>query len=66
MFKIVQDQLIPWVILEDGPGEVPKGFKAEWMTVKNHELYVGGLGKEWTSKQGVSSTLTCSNIRCSC
>ena len=40
-------------ILEDGPGSVPKGFKAEWMTVKDQRLYIGGLGKEWTSQEGV-------------
>ena len=28
------------------------GFKGEWMTVKNELLYVGGLGKEWTSTTG--------------
>lgn len=44
---------MPWVILEDGPGSVDKGFKAEWMTVKDHHLYIGGLGKEWTTQAGV-------------
>lgn len=28
------------------------GFKSEWATVKNHQLYVGGLGKEWTTAKG--------------
>ncbi|GIX85701.1 soluble calcium-activated nucleotidase 1 [Caerostris extrusa] len=27
-------------------------FKCEWATVKNQHLYVGGLGKEWTSSTG--------------
>jgi soluble calcium-activated nucleotidase 1 len=45
--------IIPWVLLNDGPGNVTKGFKAEWMTVKNKQLYVGGLGKEWTTAEGV-------------
>ena len=45
---------IPWVILVDGDGiNTSKGFKCEWMTVKNKKLYVGGLGKEWTTPQGV-------------
>lgn len=45
---------IPWVILPDGDGQSSgKGFKCEWMTVKNKKLYVGGLGKEWTTPQGV-------------
>ncbi len=29
------------------------GFKGEWMTKKGNELYVGGLGKEWTTTEGV-------------
>ena len=41
------------MIMEDGPGSVAKGFKGEWMTVKNQQLYIGGLGKEWTSQEGV-------------
>ena len=41
------------MILEDGPGTVDKGFKAEWMAVKDHMLYVGGLGKVWTTQTGV-------------
>ncbi len=53
VFQIVQGRLVPWVILEDGPGTVDKSFKGEWMTVKNHHLYVGGLGKEWTTQDGV-------------
>ena len=28
------------------------GFKSEWATVRNGLLYVGGLGKEWTSPTG--------------
>ena len=45
--------IIPWVFLTDGPGNVTKGLKAEWMTVKDNHLYVGGLGKEWTTTDGV-------------
>ena len=29
-----------------------KGMKCEWMTVKDEHLYVGGLGKEWTTPDG--------------
>ena len=53
VFEVRGGHLVPWVILEDGPGTVEKGFKAEWMAVKDHLLYVGGLGKEWTSQTGV-------------
>jgi len=28
------------------------GFKGEWMAVKNEKLFVGGLGKEWTTASG--------------
>lgn len=28
------------------------GFKAEWLAVKDELLYVGGLGKEWTTTSG--------------
>ena len=55
VYEILKGHLVPWVILEDGPGSVPKGFKAEWMTVKDERLYIGGLGKEWTSQEGVSA-----------
>nr|ACO11448.1 Soluble calcium-activated nucleotidase 1 [Caligus rogercresseyi] len=44
---------VPWVILSDGNGLESKGFKCEWMTVKDEHLYVGGLGKEWTTPDGV-------------
>ena len=45
-------EAVPWVVLTDGDGNDKKGFKAEWMTVKETTLYVGGLGKEWTSTEG--------------
>lgn len=44
--------MIPWVILTDGDGNSPKGFKSEWATVKDEHLYVGSMGKEWTSSTG--------------
>ena len=28
------------------------GFKGEWLAVKDELLYVGGLGKEWTTITG--------------
>jgi soluble calcium-activated nucleotidase 1 len=45
--------VIPWIFLTDGPGNVTKGLKAEWMTIKDNHLWVGGLGKEWTTTDGV-------------
>jgi len=45
-------KLSPWTILSDGNGSETKSFKGEWMTVKDEHLYVGGLGKEWTTSEG--------------
>ena len=44
--------MVPWQILSDGDGLNEKGFKAEWMTIKDNYLYVGGLGKEWADSHG--------------
>jgi len=52
VYQIKDKKVIPWVILPDGDGQVSKGFKGEWMTVKDNTLYVGGLGKEWTTPTG--------------
>ncbi|KAM4585490.1 soluble calcium-activated nucleotidase 1b isoform 2-T3 [Odontesthes bonariensis] len=52
VYKIEGSQAIPWVILPDGDGSVSKGFKAEWLAVKDEHLFVGGLGKEWTTTSG--------------
>ena len=51
--KNKQVRLSPWIILADGNGEESKGFKCEWATVKDEHLYIGGLGKEWTTNEGV-------------
>ncbi|XP_034075983.1 soluble calcium-activated nucleotidase 1 isoform X1 [Gymnodraco acuticeps] len=53
VYRIDGDNIVPWVILPDGDGSVAKGFKAEWLAVKDKHLYVGGLGKEWTTTEGV-------------
>ncbi|XP_072240436.1 soluble calcium-activated nucleotidase 1b isoform X2 [Leuresthes tenuis] len=52
VYRIERSQAIPWVILPDGDGSVSKGFKAEWLAVKDEHLFVGGLGKEWTTTSG--------------
>uniref|UniRef100_A0A6I8N5A7 Soluble calcium-activated nucleotidase 1 n=1 Tax=Ornithorhynchus anatinus TaxID=9258 RepID=A0A6I8N5A7_ORNAN len=52
VYRIEGTKTVPWVILSDGDGTVGKGFKAEWLAVKDEHLYVGGLGKEWTSATG--------------
>ena len=53
VFEIRGGHLVPWVILEDGPGSVDKGSRQSGLAVKDHMLYVGGLGKEWTTQTGV-------------
>lgn len=52
VYEINGNRVFPWVLLTDGDGNSPKGFKSEWATVKNNKLYVGGLGKEWTTATG--------------
>ncbi|XP_061567110.1 soluble calcium-activated nucleotidase 1 isoform X2 [Cololabis saira] len=52
VYLIDGNKAVPWVILPDGDGSVAKGFKAEWLAVKDEHLYVGGLGKEWTTTEG--------------
>ncbi|XP_017037931.1 apyrase [Drosophila kikkawai] len=52
IYEIVNDKPIPWVILLDGDGHSAKGFKSEWATVKQQTLYVGSMGKEWTTSAG--------------
>lgn len=52
VYRIDGNKAVPWVILPDGDGSVAKGFKAEWLAVKDEHLYVGGLGKEWTTTEG--------------
>lgn len=52
VYHIDGDKAVPWVILPDGDGSVAKGFKAEWLAVKDEHLYIGGLGKEWTTTEG--------------
>ncbi|XP_026885263.2 soluble calcium-activated nucleotidase 1b isoform X1 [Electrophorus electricus] len=52
VYRIEGNRVVPWVILADGDGTVSKGFKAEWLAVRGEHLYVGGLGKEWTTTTG--------------
>jgi soluble calcium-activated nucleotidase 1 len=57
VYRVVGDAVVPWVILADGDGSRPKGLKAEWSTVRAGELWVGGLGKEWTTPRGELASL---------
>ena len=52
VFEINGDNVAPWVIITDGETISSKGFKSEWATVKNSQLFVGSMGKEWTNGGG--------------
>ena len=52
VFHLEGNNVLPWAILADGAGEASKGFKCEWATVKDDVLYVGSMGREWTSDTG--------------
>ncbi|KAK7113600.1 hypothetical protein V1264_012859 [Littorina saxatilis] len=52
VYEVIDNKVVPWVVLPDGDGTNNKGFKCEWATVKDQRLYVGGLGKEWTTTGG--------------
>ncbi|XP_015127556.1 soluble calcium-activated nucleotidase 1 isoform X2 [Diachasma alloeum] len=52
VFYFEGDKIYPWIILMDGDGKNTKGFKSEWATVKDNLLYVGSMGKEWTTSSG--------------
>nr|CCK33660.1 37.3 kDa salivary protein SP01B [Phlebotomus perniciosus] len=58
VFEVVHGgDLIPWVILSNGPGNQKDGFKAEWATVKGDKLYVGSTGMTFLDKRtGTIST----------
>lgn len=52
VFHLKDNKALPWVLLMDGPGNTGKGFKSEWATVKDEVLYIGSMGKEWTTSAG--------------
>ncbi|KAK6752235.1 hypothetical protein RB195_003575 [Necator americanus] len=52
LYEIEDGKAIPWVFLNSGPGNTTKGMKAEWLTVKDGLLYVGGHGCEYRNKTG--------------
>ncbi|XP_041978232.1 apyrase [Aricia agestis] len=56
VFEIVNNKVVPWVILSDGNGYNEKGYKGEWATVKDEILYIGSMGKEWTTAAGEFET----------
>ncbi|KAL0213041.1 hypothetical protein RCL1_006667 [Eukaryota sp. TZLM3-RCL] len=48
VYELTPTKPIRRYLLNDGDGEQEKGFKCEWMTVKDDLLYIGSIGKEWT------------------
>ena len=52
VYEMVSERAVPWILLMDGAGKTTKGFKSEWATVKDEVLYVGSMGKEWTTSAG--------------
>ncbi|OAF68755.1 Apyrase, partial [Intoshia linei] len=49
------DTVVPRYILSDGPGNMTKGFKGEWATVKDKKLYIGGMGREYIAQGQVEN-----------
>lgn len=47
-----RSSVYPRYILADGDGNESKGFKCEWATVHGEHMYVGSMGKEFTSPDG--------------
>ncbi|WKY10182.1 hypothetical protein Q1695_002492 [Nippostrongylus brasiliensis] len=52
IYEIKNGKAIPWAFLNSGPGNTTSGMKAEWMTIKDDMLYVGGHGMEYRDKNG--------------
>ncbi|VDL85879.1 unnamed protein product [Nippostrongylus brasiliensis] len=52
IYEIKDNEAIPWVFLNSGPGNTTEGFKAEWMTIKDDLLYVGSHGNEFRNASG--------------
>lgn len=52
VFTLDGKQAIPRHVLMEGNGHSTKGMKIEWATVKDSLLYVGSIGKEWTTPDG--------------
>jgi soluble calcium-activated nucleotidase 1 len=44
--------VVPRFIITEGEGDTDKGMKWEWATVKDGELWMGSMGKEFTNPDG--------------
>lgn len=45
-------EVVPRFVITEGEGDTDKGMKWEWATVKDEELYIGSMGKEYTAPDG--------------
>eukprot|EP01095_Lingulamoeba_sp_RSL-Kostka_P012176 TRINITY_DN4780_c1_g1_i4.p1 TRINITY_DN4780_c1_g1~~TRINITY_DN4780_c1_g1_i4.p1 ORF type:complete len:363 (+),score=110.71 TRINITY_DN4780_c1_g1_i4:1204-2292(+) len=52
VYEITEESIVPLHILTDGDGTMSQGFKGEWCAVVDDRLYIGGIGKEWTTASG--------------
>jgi len=43
---------VPRFVITEGDGDTDKGMKWEWATIKNNELILGSMGKEFTDSNG--------------
>jgi soluble calcium-activated nucleotidase 1 len=48
-----KSNVAPRFVITEGNGDTDKGMKWEWATIKDGELYLGSMGKEYTNSQGV-------------
>ena len=46
-----ESTVAPRFVITEGSGETDKGMKWEWSTVKDGELYMGSMGKEYTNSK---------------
>eukprot|EP00560_Eucampia_antarctica_P003413 CAMPEP_0197831716 /NCGR_PEP_ID=MMETSP1437-20131217/11687_1 /TAXON_ID=49252 ORGANISM="Eucampia antarctica, Strain CCMP1452" /NCGR_SAMPLE_ID=MMETSP1437 /ASSEMBLY_ACC=CAM_ASM_001096 /LENGTH=414 /DNA_ID=CAMNT_0043434751 /DNA_START=318 /DNA_END=1562 /DNA_ORIENTATION=+ len=44
--------VVPRFVVTEGEGDTDKGMKWEWAAVKDNELYMGSMGKEYTNVDG--------------
>jgi soluble calcium-activated nucleotidase 1 len=47
-----KSDVVPRFVITEGEGDCDKGMKWEWATVKDNELYMGSMGKEYTKPDG--------------
>lgn len=50
--KMAEMFAAPRYVIMEGNGESSKGQKNEWATVKDKEMYIGSIGKEYTDNDG--------------